>query len=811
MAALVDDLRHGLRSLVRWPGFTLAATLFLGLGAGVTAAVFSLVDAYLLRPLPYANAERIVVISEGRPTSSVKQALAPDHLFLIEAEARSFDLVATYVAKQTIGFDLSRGGDSGGGRPERIQGGAASPSFFEILGVKAALGRTFTEQDETGADPVVILSHRLWRRRFGGDPGVIGRRIDVSGTPRAIVGVLSAGFGFPEVELWVPRPLYVFQALGYPITATFYPRVLAHLKEGVSLAQARDELHRLSRGIADIDGFAYKKGMVFHAVPLREALLGDLKPLLWMLFGSVALVLLITCTNLSNLMLGRLILRQPELAMRSVLGASRGRVARQLILECLCLGLAAGTVGLLAGRLTLQVLLPFSAPLLPTDATPQIDLRVLGFLFGVSAVCGVLAGLAPILHRSRPDERQRLAEAAAGASRFRGRKLWGLLVVAQLALSFMLLAGEGLVLRSFQALSERRLGFDPRNVLTFDVFLRKHEYASNPERFRFLQETMERLSRIPGVLSVASSDGLPIQGGGSQQFVITREEQLREDLADLPMTDSWAVSSSFFRTMGIGIRKGRVFTPQDGVTSQPVVIVDERLAERTWPGAPALGKRIRINGVWREVVGIAGRVENQEPGLEPATLIYIPLVQEALPRPSYHLALRSAGDPLRLVPAVTAAVQEVNPDQTLYGVTTMASRLAESSSRERLVSLALGLFALLGLILALSGLFAVVRFATMQRRREIGIRMALGASQTDVLKLILRDGSRLIVAGLALGMGAAAFSSQALSHLLYGVTPGDLVTFVGVAVALAVAALAAVLLPGLEALRSDPLRTIRSE
>src|SRR5215210_6230733 len=237
MATLVDDWRHGLRSLVRRPGFTVAVTQLLGLGVGVTAAVFSLADAYLLRPLPYADAERILFISEGRPTSSVKQALAPDHLFLIEAEARSFDLVATYVAKQTIGFDLS-----GGERPERVQGGAASPSFFEILGVRSALGRTFTEQDETGADPVVLLSHLLWRRSFGGNPGVVGRRIDVSGTSRAVVGVLPSGFGFPEVELWVPRPLYVFQALGYPITATFYPRVLARLKEGVSLAQARAEL-----------------------------------------------------------------------------------------------------------------------------------------------------------------------------------------------------------------------------------------------------------------------------------------------------------------------------------------------------------------------------------------------------------------------------------------------------------------------------------------------------------------------------------------------------------------------------------------
>lgn len=804
MGMVMDDLRQGLKALVRRPGFTLSVALLLGLGVGVTAAVFTLVDAYLLRPLPYADAERIVLISQARPDSTTRRALAPDHVFLIEAEARSFDLVALYVAQDTIGFDLA--GKQG---VERVQGAAASPSFFAILGIRPVLGRTFTEEDETGADPVAILSHRLWQRRFGGDPAVIGKRIQVSGTSRAIVGVLPPGVRFPEADLWVPRPLYVFQALGYPVTMTYYPRVLARLKDGVTVAQARDEVQRLSQGLAGIDDYAFKQGMVFHIATLRDELLGDLRHLLWMLFGSVALVLLISCTNLSNLLLGRLILRQPELAMRSVLGASRKRVARQLLLECLCLGLAAGGVGLLVGHLTLRILLPLSASLLPSGTAPEIDMRLVGLLFGVAAVCGVLAGLAPVL--GRLDERQRLAEAGPGASRFRSRKLWGLLVIAQLALSFVLLAGEGLVLRSFQTLAGRQLGFDPRNVLTVDVFLNKHEYTTNPDRFRFLQEAQDRLARIPGVASVAVSNALPIQEGGFQQFVITREEQIEEDLAGLPTTDSWAVSPSFFRTLGIPIRKGRPFTQDDRETSQPVVIVDEALANRTWPGGAALGRQLRINGVWREVVGIAGVVENRQPKQDRATLIYLPLVQESMPNPSYHVVVRSFGDAPGLLPAVAAAIQEINPDQTLYGVNTMEERLAASSSRERLISLVLGLFAVLGLLLALSGLFAVVRFATMERRREIGIRMALGARRADVLKLVLRDGGRLIALGLVLGALAALLSSQALSRLLYGVTPADPLTFLGAGFTLAATSLVAVLLPGLEALRSDPLQTIRSE
>lgn len=801
MAPLVDDLRNGLRSLIRRPGFTAAAILLLSLGAGAMAAVFTLVDAYLLRPLPFAGAERMVVISQGHPASRERNRLAPDHVFLIEAEARSFDLTATYVTAGRIGFDLG-----GGDHPDRVQGGAASASFFTLLGARPVLGRTFSQEDEAGGDPVVVLSHDLWKRRFAGDPGVIGQKIDISGTPRKVIGVLPSGFGFSEAEIWVPQPILLFQAKGDPVPTTYGALMLARLRQGVTLDQARDEISRLGRGLENIDPYGASKGITFHVVPLRDFLLGELRVVIWVLFGSVVLVLLITCTNVSNLLLGRLMARQPELTLRSALGASRRRVARQLLFECLFLGLGAGLLGLWVGKLALDLLIPLATPLLPRGEPPRFDLRALACLLVAATACGVLSGVGPILRRT-----DRLADSTPTTTGLRRQSLWGLLVVGQLALSLVLLAGEGLMIRSFQALTGRDLGFDSRNVLTFDVFLSKNEYASNHERLRFLEQVSERLAALPGALSAGVTTGLPIEGGGSEVFILTSEGQEQQDLATLPMSDCWHVSPSLFRTLAIRLRAGRFFTDRDDESSPPVVIVDEDLARRFWPGEPALGKRLRIGRVWREVVGITGKVATAKPHMNASTLLYMPLAQLKLPTAIHHFAIRTRGNPLDSSAAVLATVRELNPDQTVYAVTTMEARVEESTSRERLVSLLLGLFAALGLSLALSGLFAVVRFAMLNRRREVGIRIALGANRGDILKLVLLYGLRLIGLGLALGAVLASFASQALARLVYGVAPGDPATLASAALALGFAALVAALLPGLAILRSNPVLAIRSE
>lgn len=801
---MVDDLRNSLRALLRRPGFSIAVTLLLGLGIGATAAVFALADTYLLRPLPYVDAARIVSISEGRTASRDRFGLQPDHVSLLQQEARSFDRISAYVAGG-IGFDVM-----GRDGAVRVQGGAASADLFDLLGTRPVLGRLFLETDEVEETAVVVVGHGFWQRYLAGDRQVIGRTILVSGVSRQVVGVLPPDAAFPEIEIWVPQPLRLSYAVGNPLFTTYSMRILARLREGVTLEQARDEMRRLSRSLSEVDPYAAKTGMVFHVTPFRDVLVGELGTVLWVLFGSVGFVLLITCTNVSNLFLGRLITRQPELTMRAVLGASRLRLARQLLFECICLGLLAAGLGLLLGKLGLDLLLPFAAPLLPHGEVPRIDLRVLGFMLGTALLCGILSGIAPVLARTLKKSPGILSEGSP--SRPKARRLWGLLVVLQLALAFVLLAGEGLMLRSFQALSSRPLGFEPANVLTFDLFLSKHEYATSPERLRFLQEVISSLSSLPGTHSVSVSTGLPIAGGGLSEFVLTSDQQEAEDLASLPRSDCWHVSPSFFSTLGIPLLRGRAFTTHDTLSSMPVVILDESLAHRFWPGEPTLGKRVKISGVWREVVGIAGKVANRKPHGESAPLLYAPLTQLHMPLPEYHVALRTVRDPMEAAAAETLdVIRHLNPRQAVYGITTMEARVVATRSRERLTSLVLGIYSVLGLGLALTGIFALVRFAAVQRRKEIGIRIALGAARRDVLSLVLREGLSLIMLGLCLGAGAAWLSTKALARLVYGGNPGEPMTLAGIAFALAVMAIIAALLPGVETLRADPVSSMRTE
>jgi predicted permease len=807
MRALVDDLRNGVKTLVRQPGFTATAVLLLGLGVGSVTAVFTLVDACLLRPLPYTDASRIVAITEERPGSRTSSKLQPLHLFLIQEEARSFNLIASYVTANSVGFDLSAGD-----RPERVAGAAVSAGFFPILGVKPALGRGFTEQEDAAGEPVVILSHRLWSGRYGSDPAIVGRPIKVSGMERTVVGVMPPGFDFPGVEIWLPDPLHVDHAMGLPILTTYSNTVLARLEEGVTLEQARGEMKRLTRSLWEAEPWIAGRRLAFTLTPLREALLGDLRLILWVLFGSTGLLLLITCTNLSNLLLGRLITRQPELALRSILGATGRRLTRQLLMESLLLGAAGGLAGLLLAASILRTMLPLLAPLLPPGIEIGMDLRVLGFLTLVAGLAGLLTGLVPTLRRSRLDRRERLAEASSSSSAgLRSRRLWSVLVVAQLALSFVLLAGVGLMLRSYRELAGRPLGFNPANVLTFEATMSKRVYPGRSDRLGFVRRVQERLSRLPGVVSSAVSVGIPIEDSGYSIFLVTREDQEHADLSTLPMAACWMVTPPFFRTMGIELKRGRGFKAGDHEQAPPVVIVDEAVEARLWPGENALGKRLMTGGVWREVVGVAAPVATGKPRQDRTDLIYIPLEQEPRPVSFFTISLKTAGGVQATLPMVRAALQEVSPEQTVYGVATMEARLAQAGSRERLISLVLGLFALLGLALALSGLFAVVRFATVERRKEIGIRVALGAGRSEVVTLVLRQGGRLIVAGMAVGLAITLPSSQLLSRLLYGVSPADPLTYLAVAVLLGAAALPAIVLPGIEALRSDPVSSIRSD
>lgn len=807
MQALIDDTRSAFKALVRRPRFALLATLLLGLGLGAATAVFTLIDACLLRPLPFADADRLVRIGEEHPGAPRSRAMSPFHLFLLQAESRSYERIAHYVQTDSVGFDLLLRDHA-----ERVVGAAVSADFFPLLGVQPALGRWFTESEDTAGEPVVILGDRLWRSAYGGDRSLLGRAVKVSGRERTVVGIMPPGFEFPGVELWVPNPVHVDRAMDLPLTATYSQVVLARLKDGVTLEQARGELTRLTRSLWESDSWAAGKQTRFSLVLLREAILGDLRIVLWVLFGSTGLLLLITCTNLSNLLLGRALARQPELALRLVLGATDRRLARQLLTESLALGVAGGGAGVLFSALSLKAAVPLLAQYLPPGTEVRINLRVLGFLALAAILTGMLTGLAPVLRRSRLATRERLAESPSSSAGRRGRRLWGRLVMAQLALSFVLLVGVGLMLRTYWELASRHLGFDPGNVVTFDVPLPKRLYPSRAEQLAFVHRASARLAGLPGVVSVAFSQGAPLTASGMSTFLVTREEQVsQEDLTTLPEAVSWYVTPPFLQTLGIRLKKGRGFTTDDTKDAPPVVIVDEAVESRLWPGESALGKRLYTAGRWAEVVGVAAPVAAQGPRDVASDVIYLPLDQGVMLAWSYTVTLRTSGPPLVLIPMIRQALQEISPEQTIHGITTMEARLAAASSRERLTSLLLGGFALIGLSLALCGLFAVVRYAVLARRREIGIRLALGASRPDVLKLVLGHGGRLIAAGLVAGLAVALPSARLLARLLYGVTASDPLTYAAVALLVAATALPAVILPALEALRIDPVRSIRSE
>ena len=805
MTGLLDDLRAALRSLVRRPGFTLTVALVLGLGTGLNAALFSLVDSVLLRPLPYPREESLVTLWMGDPRSplgeSPKAPLRPDEFFVLEERARSFSHLGAYVAGEEVGFDLSPGGV-----PERVRGAAVTPTLFAALGVAPLHGRSFTaDEGEPGGELVVMLGHDLWGRRFGADPGVVGRRILVSGIPRTVVGVMRSGFDFPEAAaLWVPRPLEVSRAMNLPLLVTFNLRVVTRLKAGVSAQSAQAEMDALSRHLRD-EGVS-AAGKALRVVPLRDHLLGDARRALAVLSAAGGLVLLITCGNVASLVLGRLIARRPELALRLVAGATRQRLLRQLALESLALGLLGAVAGLAVCFAALEALLPLVADSLPFTAAPRVDARSLGFLVAVSAVSGLAAGVLPAWRRSAGlSATLREDGGASGRSRF-----WGLLVAAQLALTFVLLAGGGLMARSLFALLHRDLGFAPENVLAVKVVLNRERSPTAEDRAALVEHAVASLAALPGITSVAASTGLPLRGGG---LSVLFEVEGRDAAAPggLQSSDCFGITPGFFAALGIPLVAGRAFTAADGAPAARVAIVDAELAERIWPGGRAVGQRLRVQGKWREIVGVVGAIEHGGLRDDSGTLIYVPFVQFGLPWPFVQILAKTGADPQAAAPEVRAAVERAAVDQPISDVAALEEVIRASLAQERSIAVLLGLFSLLGLALALTGVYALVAFAAARRRREIGIRVALGARSAGILALVLRQGMLAAGAGLAAGVAAALASTRLLEHFVYGLAASDPPTFLLAGLLLAVTVLAAGLVPALRVLRADPARVLRSD
>jgi putative ABC transport system permease protein len=797
---LLEDLwwdgRYAVRSLRKNPGFSAVTVLTLALGIGASTGMFTLVNSILLRPLDYPRPERLVVLWEWSPGGDERNVVSPRSFFAWREQAKSFaGLAATWDRLQNV---------TGGGEAEQLRAKATTGSFFSVLGARAQLGRTYRDGEEEAA--VAVLGHRLWRRRFGGDPAVVGRTITLDGQARTVVGVMPADF--PSVgtraDLWVPVRLS-------PETQGRTLQVVGRLRPGTTLEEARREMSAIGRRLAERYPASHT-GWGVTLVPMHEQVTGDVRPALLVLLGAVGLLLLIACANVANLLLGRAAVRRKEMAVRLSLGATRARLIRQTLTESLVLAGGAGLLGLglaVWGTGALVRLLPPDLALPRLDEV-RIDGRVLGFALGVSLLTGVLFGITPALFGSAVKLAQTLRETARGTTRGRSR-IRKALVVVEVALAVVLLVGAGLLGRSLQRLLEVDTGVRPGQVLTMRLWLSGPQYQEAAPLRSFMARLLPRLEALPGARSAGAEHHLPLTGDRLGHG-FHRADRPPPGEGERLSTHIRAVAGDYFTTMGIPLLRGRAFAARDHADAPPVAVVNEELARRYFPGEDPIGKRVRYE--WSdtlsvEIVGVVGSVREMGPREEPAPAIYRPYAQ--MPTPRVALVIRAAGDPLALAAAAAAAVREIDPAQPVAEVRTMEEVAAATVARPRLNLYLLGGFAAMALLLAALGLYGVVSYSVTQRSQEIGVRIALGARPGHVLRLVVREGMRLTVLGLLIGLGAALAATHVMESLLFGVSATDPLTLAGVSAFVAAVALLASYLPAFRATRLDPMAALRAE
>jgi predicted permease len=806
---LWQDLRYGIRMLRKNPGFTSVAVLSLAVGIGANTAIFTVINGVVLRPLPYHEPERLVFLDEQQQPSGNRWSMAYLNYLDCAHESHSFQSMAAYLQH---GANLTAPGE-----PEYVGTREISAGFFSVLGIQPALGRTFLPQeDRLGAVPVAILSHAFWQKRFAGDPRALGTRMIVNGKSYAIVGVLPADFHFFEnAQIFTP----IGQDDGMNMRSReFHSGIwaIARLKPDISVDQARSELnaigHRLAQQYPDTNG-----DRTFGIMPLTRYIVGDVGPTLFLLAGAVGLVLLIACANVGNLLLARSISRNREFAIRAALGAGRGRVARQILTESTLLGLAGGLAGLLIAYFgTRSVLLRLPGDL-PRMEEISLDARVLLFTFLVSVFNGIVFGLAPAL-RQRSSLELSLKQGARGNT-IGFRRLQGSFVVAEVALAFVLLAGSGLMLRTMLRLWAVSPGFDPHDVLVTGVGLSPY-VVKDPALIRIAwREVLSKVQNIPGVESAAVNSIVPFRGDENEIQYWTGA--VPPPLNQIPVALAYTPTPNYFHTMRIPLLRGRLFTEQDRLGTEPVVIIDELLAERAFHGRDPVSENLNLQFLGpARIVGVAEHVKHfsldEDPRADGREQIYLPFAQ--IPDPFMRLMgnvmsllVRTSVKPSSIVQAVRQSVLGPGRDQPVYSMETMEQMIGDSMGRRRLMLLLLGIFAAVALILASVGIYGVISYATTRRVQEIGIRMALGATPKDVLKLISAEGLVLTAIALVLGLGGALALAHFLTSMLYGIRPTDPVTYVGVAALLGGVALIACIVPARRASRVDPMVALRYE
>ena len=822
MLTLGRDLRYALRSFLKSPGFTLAAVLSLAIGIGANTAIFSIISALLLRPLPYQDANRLVILWNTSPGLGITQDwFSTAQYFDIKNSHHGFEQVAIALGGN---FNLTGQGD-----PERVGVMRVSSSLLPMLGAKPMQGRLFTaDEDSSGPAATAILTYGMWSRRFGSDPHMIGRSITINGSPYQVVGVLQRGFVLPQEVL--PLLYSTDQAdIFVPLSLTAAAanarghedyNIIGRLNPGVTLESARAEMATITARLRHDHPEVYPPNgnLTFNIVPLQEQVVGKAREPLLILLGAVGCVLLIACVNVANLLLSRAVGRQKEIAVRTAVGASSGRIIRQLLTESVLLALCGGALGVFLAVNGLHWLHVLGARSIPRLAEIGIRVDALLFTLLISVASGILFGLAPALRVSRLDLLTTLKEAergSAGTSSLwgRGNNLRRLLVIAELAISVVVLIGAGLLLRSFVRLQNVSPGFNYSSVLTLELTMSGDRYKDPQVVRSTYHQLWERLERLPGVTAAGGVSSLPL----SEMYAwgpITVEGRTMQPGENFINADERVVGGRYFETMQIPLRQGRLFNDQDTPDKPRVTLVDEFMAQQLWPNQSSLGKRVSFGDLaskkeWATVIGVVGRIKQDALDTDSRIALYLP--QSQYSNRAMNVVVRSAEDPVALTAAIKKEIHELDRDLPMYRVLTMEQRVAESLARRRFSTVLLGVFAAFALALATIGIYGVMAYLVSQGTREIGIRMALGASQRGILKLIVRQGMLLAGLGLGLGLLAAFVFARLVSGMLYGIQSTDPPTFAAVAFLLALVALLASYVPARRAARIDPMISLRCE
>jgi putative ABC transport system permease protein len=815
MESLFKDIRYGFRSLWKRPGFTAVAVLTLALGIGANTAIFSVVNATLLRPLPFRDPERVLMLWGFLPKmaqTADKLPFAAGNFLSLKEQNHSLENLAAFRA---WGWQLT-----GAGEPELLSGARVSSDFFQAVGASPMLGRSFTpEEDMPNRAPVAIISYGLWQRHFGADQNVIGKTMTLTGQTVMVVGVMPQGFQFPgganmipglqfalQNDLWVPM---AFTAEEKARQGNLNLAVIGRLKSGVSSNQAESELRALEQNLP-----LGKIGYTINVLPLHQQMVGKIRKLLLILLATVAFVLLIACANIANLLLARATSRQKEIAIRAALGAGRIRLIRQLLTESLLLSLAGGAVGFLLAMWGSSLLVSLIPADVPRIHEISVDGRILVFTLLVSFATGVVFGLAPALQASKLNLNESLKEGLRGTTAgSRENRLRGLLVISEVAMALVLLVSAALLIKSFVRLLDVNPGFNPANVLTMDVQLPNlppSRYAKPDERAVFFEQLMDRIKAIPGVEGAGAVVTLPLSGAfESTDVIIPGQESLSN--AQRPEADYTTVTPDFFRTLQIPLLKGRQFTTQDTNDSPGVIIINDILARTIWPNEDPIGKRFTVGfeKTPREIVGVVGSIKQTTLDAVARPAMYMPHLQS--PNNGMTVLVRTSGDPLAIAAAVRAQVRAIDRDLPVTHVQSMVQVLGASVAQQRFSMLVVGLFAVLALVLSTVGIYGVMAYSVSRRAHEIGVRMALGARTGQVLKLVLREGMTLTLIGIAIGLLGSFALTRLMATLLFGVSAKDPFTFISVAILLAAVALLACYIPARRATKVDPLVALRYE